>query len=218
MKNSAKQIAYDYIQSKILSCEYAPNSFIKEEMVCQELGISRTPVRDALSRLEQNGLVQIYPKKGVLVSPITVSDMRELFEARIMVEPYILSVFWGDFTNQEIEALEENVACYERAIYEEFNASFAIDAQFHQMLANKCTNRYLLQMYNAMSVRDRRRMVFTGIENVKRALSEHRAIINAVKEKDNKKAGKMMEQHIERAYQDTMKKVMSKEMRLEIPL
>ena len=65
-KVSLKQQAYTTIKNKILTCEYLPNSFLNEDLLCEELQVSRTPVRDALGRLEQENLIKIMPKKGFL--------------------------------------------------------------------------------------------------------------------------------------------------------
>ena len=71
-KPSLKLQAYQYLKTKILNCEYAPSQFLNEQKLCAEMGnISRTPMRDALGRLEQEGLITILPKKGLMVSPIT---------------------------------------------------------------------------------------------------------------------------------------------------
>ena len=68
-KTSLKLQAYQYLKSRILSCEYAPRQFLNEQKLCAEMGnISRTPMRDALGRLEQEGLITILPKKGLMVS------------------------------------------------------------------------------------------------------------------------------------------------------
>ena len=73
--SNLKTLAYTQIRRKIVSCEYAPGSNLNEEMLTSALGLSRTPVRDALGRLEQEGLVEIRPKKGVTVTPLTVTDI-----------------------------------------------------------------------------------------------------------------------------------------------
>ena len=67
-KLSLKQMAYNSIKEKILNCQYMPNSFLNEDLLCEEFGVSRTPIRDALSRLEQEHLITIMPKKGFFVA------------------------------------------------------------------------------------------------------------------------------------------------------
>ena len=94
MKPSLKLQAYQYLKAKIMNCEYAPNQFLNEQKLCAEMGnISRTPMRDALGRLEQEGLITILPKKGLMVSAITAEDVRSMFEVRLLVEPYALRVY-----------------------------------------------------------------------------------------------------------------------------
>ena len=91
-KLSLKLQAYQYLKTKILNCEYRPNEFLNEQKLCAEMGnISRTPMRDALGRLEQEGLITILPKKGLMVSGITEEDVHSMFEMRLLVEPYALS-------------------------------------------------------------------------------------------------------------------------------
>ena len=88
-KPSLKLQAYQYLKTKILNCEYRPNEFLNEQKLCAEMGnISRTPMRDALGRLEQEGLITILPKKGLMVSGITEEDVHSMFEMRLLVEPY----------------------------------------------------------------------------------------------------------------------------------
>ena len=85
-KPSLKLQAYQYLKTKILNCEYRPNEFLNEQKLCAEMGnISRTPMRDALGRLEQEGLITILPKKGLMVSGITEEDVHSMFEMRLLV-------------------------------------------------------------------------------------------------------------------------------------
>ena len=90
-KLSLKLQAYQYLKTKILNCEYRPNEFLNEQKLCAEMGnISRTPMRDALGRLEQEGLITILPKKGLMVSGIT--EELEHF-VQMMHEPDVIDDF-----------------------------------------------------------------------------------------------------------------------------
>ena len=86
-----KTLAYNTIRSKIVTCQNAPGTFLNEEQLTTELSLSRTPVRDALGRLEQEGLLEIRPKCGILVRPLTLNDIDMIFEVRMMYEPYVLT-------------------------------------------------------------------------------------------------------------------------------
>ena len=104
-KLSLKLQAYQYLKTKILNCEYRPNEFLNEQKLCAEMGnISRTPMRDALGRLEQEGLITILPKKGLMVSGITEEDVHSMFEMRLLVEPYALRTYGNLIPREQLEA------------------------------------------------------------------------------------------------------------------
>ena len=83
MKKSLKDIAYERIRSRILQCDYLPGAMLSETALCQEMEISRTPVREALNKLEQENLVTIYPKKGILVKDLSVKDLHAIYETHL---------------------------------------------------------------------------------------------------------------------------------------
>ena len=108
-KLSLKLQAYQYLKTRILNCEYRPNEFLNEQKLCAEMGnISRTPMRDALGRLEQEGLITILPKKGLMVSGITEEDVHSMFEMRLLVEPYALRTYGSSIPREKLEAYAEH--------------------------------------------------------------------------------------------------------------
>merc|ERR1711879_893209 len=88
-KVSLKDKAYEHIKSKIILCEMMPGSDISEEELANELGISRTPVREAIMMLENENLVHVFPRKGSFVSQITLKDIQEIFQIREVVETQV---------------------------------------------------------------------------------------------------------------------------------
>lgn len=88
-----KYQAYALIRQKIINCEYAPGAFITENLLQETVPGSRTPVRDAIGRLEQENLVTIFPKKGILVAPVLPKDISSLFQLRMMWEPYAVQKY-----------------------------------------------------------------------------------------------------------------------------
>ena len=74
-----------------MTCEYKPNTFLNEASLIQEIDASRTPIREAPNKLEQEGFVQIIPKKGVMVTGLTLQEINQTFEARILLEPFIIA-------------------------------------------------------------------------------------------------------------------------------
>ena len=88
-KENLKEKAYAIIKNKIICCEYRPGQFLNEQELRESVGASRTPIREALNKLEQEGLLEILPKRGVLVRDITLQEVNAIFEIRCMIEPYV---------------------------------------------------------------------------------------------------------------------------------
>ena len=106
-RTTRKQAAYEYIKKKILSCMYEPGVVMNEQTLCDELELSRTPVRDALSRLEQEGLVNIMPKKGFMVTALKLGDINHIYEVRLLLEPYALRRYGRRLDREELVRLRE---------------------------------------------------------------------------------------------------------------
>ena len=85
-----KNKAYETIKERLLDCTYEPGTLLNEARLAEDLGFSRTPVREAISRLESDGFVKIMPKKGIYVSDILLSDVLQIFQTRIEIEPVAL--------------------------------------------------------------------------------------------------------------------------------
>ena len=86
----ARQYAYETLRERILTCRYAPGELLNETALGEKLGVSRTPVREALGRLERESLVEILPKIGVRVTELSIADINEIYAARELIEPYII--------------------------------------------------------------------------------------------------------------------------------
>src|SRR5919206_2976642 len=85
---SAAERAYDYVKVRLLDGRFAGGTLLSENELAQRLGLSRTPVRQAFVQLEAEGLLELYPKRGALVVPISASEIEDVFEARLLVEEH----------------------------------------------------------------------------------------------------------------------------------
>lgn len=86
IKTSTKE-AYKMIKQKILSCEYEPDQFVSEKEIVEQLDLSRTPIREAINILNGEGLLKIIPKKGLQVAPLSIKNIKEIYDIRILIEP-----------------------------------------------------------------------------------------------------------------------------------
>ena len=146
-KPSLKLQAYQYLKTKILNCEYRPNEFLNEQKLCAEMGnISRTPMRDALGRLEQEGLITILPKKGLMVSGITEEDVHSMFEMRLLVEPYALRTYGSGIPREQLETFAELM--HHPDSITDFCES---DDEFHELLMSTLPNKYLRSAYDRIT-------------------------------------------------------------------
>lgn len=170
MNESLKMKAYREIKEKIINCEYFPNMFSNEEFLQKELNLSRTPVRDALGRLEQEGFVRIIPKKGMIVTDITVEGINQLFEARNLVEEYGIRTYGNQMDRNvllamrqrfEIEWAPENITAYSEN--NELHKLYSIDMEFHNYVSNSNGNYYLEKMLERIMNQDKRIRYYTGM-------------------------------------------------------
>lgn len=205
-KTSLKLRAYQYIKGKILRCEYEPNKFLNEQQLCAEMGdISRTPVRDALSRLEQEGLIQILPKKGTMVAGVSLSDIGRIYEVRLLIEPYTLANYGENLDREALRAFLEQLRGDNPAGHDGLYIS-RLDDRFHTMLLAALPNRYLRATYeNIQDLNTRIRVLSergTRARNAARnqeTYAEHSAILEAALAEDWPAAAKAMQHHLEMA-------------------
>src|SRR5699024_3383578 len=114
------------------------------------LQVSRTPIRDALSRLEQERLVKIIPKKGLLVAPLSIGEINMIFEARLLIEPYIILNYCKNLPSQSLDTMYDNIRLYKKSVLNNnYDSVFQLDDKFHNTFVNQCTNRYILEAYNS---------------------------------------------------------------------
>ena len=127
------------IKEKIINCEFAPGAVYNEEYLCEEVNTSRTPVRDALGRLEQEGLIKIMPKRGIVVSPLTLKDVRMVYEMRLLLEPYSLRQYGDALGEPEILRYHRFFSLPDISGRQFFQA----DDDFHMWIMEAADNIYL---------------------------------------------------------------------------
>lgn len=199
-KVSLKQQAYTTIKNKILTCEYMPNSFLNEDLLCEELQVSRTPVRDALGRLEQENLIKIVPKKGFFVTPLSIGEINMAFEARLLIEPYIISNYCNHLTSEVLDKLYANIRRSREYISSNnHNEVFKLDDEFHNEIIKQCNNHYLLQTLNTVHNQNSRLRIISGRygdNRLNETIDEHAKILDCLAKRDVAGAAKAMEHHL----------------------
>jgi len=191
---SLKQIVYEDLKRQIVGCEILPGALLTEEALCERLKASRTPVRDAVSRLEQEQLLTIHPKKGILVNTVSLANVSELFEARLRIEPYAVR-YYGNRINDSVYA--ECVA-YFSVSHPRSKTQYIKDDEFHQMFVNASRNRYLTMFYNTVKDQVMRYRVLSALdERLLQTNLEHCEVANQCLRGNWEQAAQAMREHIE---------------------
>ena len=157
---SASDTAYEFVKGGILSGELTPGTFLTEGQVAQEIGASRTPVREALLRLQGEGMVELFPKKGALVIPPTTRETRETFEVRALIEEWAATKVWPHRadTIPELRArLDEMIAAMK---VDDVSAFSAADRTFHEIVVEAAGNSVIARQYSHL--RDRQIVIVAG--------------------------------------------------------
>jgi DNA-binding GntR family transcriptional regulator len=199
---SSAERAYEYVKERLLDGRYAGGTLLSENELARRLGISRTPVRDAFSRLEAEDLLALYPRRGALVVPISSSEADDLLEARMLIEPHCarrVAAYHADIG----PALQRSISDQESALRIGGAGFIASDRRFHRMIVAANDNELLLRQYDFL--RDRhQRIAATTIAReparVERFIAEHREIARAIARGDADRAGDLMAVHLRTAH------------------
>lgn len=201
-KMNLKTQAYNTIRQKIITCEYEPGTFLNEEFLTNQLGLSRTPVRDALGRLEQEGLVEIKPKKGFLVTPLSINMINMIYEIRLLYEPYIIQNYGSSLSTEKLKEFY-NIFHQKKSDSTSFQTNdyfYELDAKFHNFIVHACPNTYIHRNYDMIVTQNERFRYMTGnISNhrIDDTCQEHLEIIRSCIQSDWDVAAKKMIYHLE---------------------
>lgn len=210
-RTSLKQVAYDTIKSKIIHCELGPGSFLNEETLCQDLEMSRTPVRDALGRLEQEHLITIYPKKGFCVIPFTADDILNVYEGRILLEPYIIRTYCQHLDRSILDEMRVLLKEEMKSSTMHTNNIYDLDYRFHSLIVQQCKNDYLIQLYNNLNVQNDRIRVLAGRSSDERlqiTFDEHAKVFYELSIHHVEEAALAMEEHLNASKENSLEAFM----------
>lgn len=206
-KFSLRGRVFHKIRDDILSGKYKDNEELKEVAIGEELGVSRTPVREAFRQLELEGLIHIIPNKGAYVTGITIKDVKDIYMIRSLLEGLCAKWATRHITPEQLEELEENVYLAEfHAQKGHMDQMAELDNRFHEIMYEACDSKmleHLLKDYHNYVLRVRRKTLSTnrGTESN----NEHRMIMEAIKAKDADKAEELAHAHMINAFDNMVK-------------
>lgn len=193
--------AYHFIKSAILGGRFHSGARLPEEMIANELGVSRTPVRDALKRLHAEQLVDISPYSGARVASWTEVELGELAQMRALLEGYAAGLAAVKRGEHHLEAIARSCLTMERELDEplpDLEVFSAANLEFHRTIAQAADNNHLMAALTPLwhfPLVVRKYSLF-GRERLQRSVSDHRAILNAIRQRDGDCAAALMRAHI----------------------
>lgn len=204
----AREKAYEFLKTSVLSGGFTPGERMTEEHLAARLGISRTPIREALHRLASEGLLKPFGTRGFVVPQDTRAEMEELFEIRAVLEGYALRVISGRITEPVLERLEEAVREGELALREgRLDAVFHWNTWFHDTLHELIADKHRLceQMVTMRKyVLRYRKDTLQSAEGARRTLDGHRKIMLSLRLRDGDLCERVMREHIRVSMEDAL--------------
>ena len=203
--NSLSGKVFQQLRDDILNGKYKENDELREITIGNELGVSRTPVREALRQLELEGLIQIIPNKGAYVHGITTKDVNDIYSMRSLLEG--LCVRWAteNITEEQMQQLEEVMLLSEYHLGQEKSDQVVLlDGKFHEILYQASDSRMLEHLLGDFHryVRMARRKSVEQKGRADLSVKEHRAILDAIKSKDADKAEALANQHMQKVMEN----------------
>ncbi|TCT15333.1 GntR family transcriptional regulator [Natranaerovirga pectinivora] len=198
-KYSLRGRVFHRIREDILTGKYKENESLKETSISNELGVSRTPVREAIRQLELEGLVSIIPNKGAVVMGINDKDIKDIYAIRSLLEGLCARWAVDNLTDIKLEKLEEIICLCDFHISKgHFEHLYELDNRFHEALydaANSRTLKHILSDFHHYVQRVRKASLASTDRAIK-SIEEHKAILEAIKAKDKDKAEELANLHI----------------------
>lgn len=207
-----RDVVFENLREAILEGKLRPGQRLMEVQLAEQLGVSRTPVREAIRKLELEGLVVMLPRKGAYVANMSLKDVIDVLEVRASLEGLSASLAAERITPEDIERLKK--------ISEEFNKStlesdietlLKKDVEFHECIFRATNNKKLHQLINSLweQVYRFRVTYISDYDSSKSIIEEHQNILNAIVSGDSELAKKYATEHIEKAEQFMIERAMN---------
>ena len=205
LKSIREQI-YEAIQKSIVNNIYKPGEELQIDRLAEEFGVSTTPIREALIRLESSGLVHLIPNKGARVTAFREGDIRDTWEVRKLLEPYAAGLTAELDVNPEIQELNAAFDVLEKGP-QDGNLYIQSDIRLHELLYVHLSNELLKETLHNILQRSMRMRYFAEDVSkmhdqvVREVISEHKQILQALTAKDRERTVEAVHRHIENGKQ-----------------
>lgn len=194
------QKVYRALKTEIIKGSLKPGTKLSEGKIAEQMGVSRTPVREALKELAAEGFVKMNPNQAVVVSNASVEDVQEVLQIRGVLEGLAARLATRMISEEEIKELEKYQKQMEYYTKKDDVLAFSeMDAEFHELILNVCGNNRLIQIRKNLSDQARRYRIrsLSVPGRLKYSLKEHQEIVEELKRKNAEQADRLSQKHIE---------------------
>ncbi|MEA2087412.1 MAG: GntR family transcriptional regulator [Candidatus Caldatribacteriota bacterium] len=208
------QKVYRVLKMEIVKGAIKPGAKLLEGKIAEQMGISRTPVREALRELAAEGFVKMNPNQGMIVNNASIEDVHNVLQIRGVLEGLAARLAATLISKEETKKLDSYIKQMEKFTDRNDPLAFSdIDAKFHELIVNCCGNKQLIQIRKNISEQvNRYRIKSLNVPGrLKYSLKEHQEIAEALKIKDSKKADMLSRKHIESAMENFLSHMIGKE-------
>jgi DNA-binding GntR family transcriptional regulator len=185
-----------------------PSERINQEQIARELGVSRTPVREALHALAREGLVVLHPRRGAFVNVFGERDVSELYEMRELLEPHAAADACVRATPAQVEVVRRLADEIELATGSDMERAFTLNRDFHARLCEPCDNRLLMALLEIVWSQQSALSIFAyqrqSAEAMRRTYAQHREIVEAFAARDADRTRELVRRHISEAHRVTI--------------
>lgn len=197
-----REIVFETLREAIINGNLKPGERLMEVQLAEEMGVSRTPVREAIRKLELENFVVMIPRKGAYVSGISLKDIADVYEVRAALEFLAAGLAAERITEEELEKLERLlIAVAEAAERNDLNEWVQKDTEFHDIIYKASRNDRLVQIVNNLMEQIHRfrstSLAYPG--RMKIAVEEHKKIVEAISERNIPLAQSLAQEHVENA-------------------
>jgi DNA-binding GntR family transcriptional regulator len=198
--------AYHQIKEKIIAVEMPPGSVIRETQLMAELGLGRTPIREALKQLQGENLVVVAPRRGLFVADIAITDLQQIYEVRIELESLCVRLATQRIISEQLAEMKDLVAEYQAGDKSDKQWLMAQDRRFHHLLAHATGNKFLLSQFELFYNLALRiwHLALNHIQPDDMDMDAHIEILTAIEAQDSSRAERRMRRHI-RHFHDMIK-------------
>lgn len=191
-KMNAQKLAYEYIRERMLDGTYKGGMKLVEERLADEIGVSRTPIREAIKRLEQEGLI----KNKHIYNP-TAQDLIYIYEIRIALESFAANRAAKNMTTETIIELENSIKKSRNSLLDGHSKNtYTENQRFHELIINECQNPIMIEKLEKAQTIFYLFSLRLDIYNRPHLIDEHEEIYKAIKNKNEQLAGELMANHL----------------------